>query len=172
MGGFGSGYQGPRKPLVEDCLTLSISDLMRKGAMIPGNLNRGKVSWNLTGEEPHASIGFVADMRTVEDACLQLFYTAGQLQVDYLVKLTTTRPNFGGIRWWFNCPLIGIDSQADRRVAKLHLPPGERYFGSRKAHGLTYRSCRESGKFRALYAGLARNLGVDPAMLRRAVEEL
>ena len=33
--------------------------------------------------------------------------------VDYHVGLTTTRPHFGGLRWWFFCPLTrGRESEA------------------------------------------------------------
>ena len=61
---------------------------------------------------------------------MRLRYTANGNPVDYRVRLTSTRPNFGGLRWWFVCPLVR------RRVAKLYLPPGQIYFGSREAYGL------------------------------------
>jgi hypothetical protein len=51
----------------------------------------------------------------------------------------STVPHYGGRRWWFICPIKKI------RVAKLFLPPGATQFASRKAHDLTYRSCRQSG---------------------------
>ena len=50
--------RGARKPLVENALTISIADLMRKGALIPGHLNRGQWSWLYPGEEPQASLGY------------------------------------------------------------------------------------------------------------------
>ena len=59
---------------------------------------------------------------------------------------------FGGKRWWFLCPIVRRDGKPPRRVAKLHLPRGARYFGSRRAYDLTYTSCRESGQFRSLFA--------------------
>ena len=172
MGGFGSGYQGIRKPLVEDCLTLSISGMLRLGALIPEKLNSGQWFWSSPGQDPHASMGYVADMRTVDGAALRLFYTAGQHPVDYAVNLTSTRPQFGGRRWWFVCAAVSADGYTGRRVAKLNLPPGEKYFASRQAHGLTYRTCRESGRFRALDAGISKSLRVDPALLRSAIEKL
>ena len=52
---------------------------------------------------------------------------------------------------------------------KLHLPPGAAYFGSRAAYDLTYRSSQESGKFKALFAQVARNIGTDVATIRRAM---
>jgi hypothetical protein len=43
------------------------------------------------------------------------------------------------------------DSGPPRRVPKLYLPPGSRYFGSRNGRGLNYAACQESGKFRGLF---------------------
>jgi hypothetical protein len=47
-------------------------------------------------------------------------------------RLTTTRPPFGGLRWWFVCPATG------RLCAKLFLPLGRRQFLSRTAYRLGY----------------------------------
>ena len=49
-------------------------------------------------------------------------------------------------------------------MAKLYLPPGGRYFGSREAYGLTYTSCQESGKFDGLFRQLAADMGVGPLL--------
>jgi hypothetical protein len=55
----------------------------------------------------------------------------------YRVWLTTTRPQFGGSRYWLLCPSTG------RRVAKLYLPLGGHRFLSRAAYRLGYESQRE-----------------------------
>jgi hypothetical protein len=68
------------------------------------------------------------------------------------VKLLTTEPNFGGVRWWFACPFTIEGERCNRRVAKLYLPPGEHEFGCRKCHDLTYQSSQESHKYDGLYA--------------------
>ena len=49
---------------------------------------------------------------------LRLRYCVNGERVDCIVRLVSTRPNYGGHRWWFVCPLMG------RRAAKLYLPPG------------------------------------------------
>jgi hypothetical protein len=36
------------------------------------------------------------------------------------------------------CPIVRRDGGPPRRVAKLYLPSGGKYFGSREAYGLTY----------------------------------
>ena len=60
--------------------------------------------------------------------------------------VTTTRPRFGGLRWWFVCPLLVDGVACRRRVGKLYLPPRARYLGCRHCHQLTYRSCQEHDK--------------------------
>ena len=69
--------------------------------------------------------------------------------MDYKVRLVPTKPNYGGRRWWFIFPLVR--RRTPRRVAKLYLPSGGKYFGSREAYGLTYTSCQESGRIRGLF---------------------
>ena len=89
--------------------------------------------------------------------------------MDYKVRLETTRPNFGGLRWWFICPLVRRDGGPPRRVAKLYLPHGAKYFGSREGYGLTYTSCQESGKLRGLCRRLATEMGTEEATIRAAL---
>ena len=72
-----------------------------------------------------------------------------------------TVPNFGGLRWWFVCPL------SKRRATKLHLPPGKDCFAHRDAHDLTYRSCQESGQWRsAMWRRIAENAGLTESAMR------
>ena len=49
MGGYGSGWKGAKKETVESCLVLSITDLIRKKALIPGRLRRGTLVWRYEG---------------------------------------------------------------------------------------------------------------------------
>ena len=74
--------------------------------------------------------------------------------------------------WWFLCPLARKDGGPPRRVAKLYLSPGGRYFGSREAYGLTYTSCQESGKYDGLFRHLAAEMGMDAALVRHALKRL
>ena len=60
------------------------------------------------------------------------------------MRLLTTRPNYGGLRWWFECP------RTRRRVAKLCLPLGGWQFWSRRAYDLAYQSQREQRHERTL----------------------
>ena len=54
----------------------------------------------------------------------------------YRGNLTSTFPYYGGERYWFICPLSGCG----RRVAKLYLPIGAKYFGCRHCYNLSYAS--------------------------------
>ena len=55
-------------------------------------------------------------------------------------------------------------------MAKLYLPSGGKYFGSREAYGLTYTSCQERGKNRGLFRRLAAEMGTDEATIRAALD--
>jgi hypothetical protein len=128
------------------------SALVHQKALLPGARTSGSWSWTYDGEDrPHATIGYEAG-----NAWIRLHYQANGKPVDYRVRLVTTKPNYGGRRWWFICPLL---RGPPHRVGKLYLPPGARYFGSREAHELTYTSCQERGKFKGLLASLRAELG-------------
>lgn len=67
------------------------------------------------------------------------------------IKLVCTRPHFGGVRWWFSCPLqTGSGGVCARRVQKLWLPPGQMYYGCSVCYGLTHKSSLECHDFDGL----------------------
>ncbi len=152
---------------MEDSLVLTASSLVRKKWLVPGSWTRGSLGWTYDGDDkPHATIGYEANLTDVGNSWLRLYYRASGEPVDYKVQLVTTKPNYGGLRWWFICPLVRRDGGPPRRVAKLYLPPGGKYFGSREGYGLTYTSCQESGKFNRLYASLGAEMGMDAKTIR------
>ena len=172
MGGSGSGWQGAKKSTTENSLCLSMSALLGKKALVPRRWTSGSWGWTYEGEErSHANIGYEASLSDHQDAWLRLHYTANGEAVDYKIRLTTTTPNYGGLRWWFICPLVRKDGLPASRVAKLYLPPGGRYFGSRLGYGLTYTSCQQSRRFSGLYRMLAEELGTDEASIRLALKQ-
>ena len=122
--------------LVEQALTLNIDQLIRAGRLRPGWRTSGQLSWTATPGRS-SSVNFEA----------YLANWAGHLQLDFVIReettgssrhvrqtiaFATTKPRFGGTRWWFVCP------STRERVGRLHLPPGATEFLSRRAHGLTY----------------------------------
>jgi hypothetical protein len=60
--------------------------------------------------------------------------------VDYTVRLQTTRPQFGGVRWWSICSLVSGGRACGRRAQRLYLPPNGKYFGCRNCYDLSYAS--------------------------------
>ena len=173
MGGYGSGWQGTKRYVVEDGLVLSISNLFRIRALVLGQRMAGSIRWTYTASgKERASISYESNLQDPDAAWLRLFYTAKGEPIDYTIRLKTTRPNYGGRRYWFLCPLVRPDGGAPRRVAKLYLPPGGRCFGSREGYGLTYTSCQKSGRFRGLFRRMASDMGTDEATVRTAMREL
>ena len=109
-------------------------------------------------------MSYEADLTEPDDPWLRLRYDVSGERVDCMARLVTTRPNYGGRRWWFLCPLLR------RRAAKLYLPPGAKLFGSREAHGLTYALCQASGS--PLFASIAADVGPSVPRVRRAMRAL
>ena len=186
MGGYGSGRHGFASPkqTVEGCLVLSAAKMQSGGSIEAGLYRGGSLVWRRvsTGEQT-AAIGYIVNTLSSEPPTIRLQYTSkrpGEDQresLDYPVGLTATPLPWGGsrfpngnesriaapVRWWFLCPLTGCG----RRVGKLYLPPGGRYFGCRHCYDLTYESCQESHKFDGMYRMLAAQAGIPPANVKR-----
>jgi hypothetical protein len=71
--------------------------------------------------------------------------------VDYKVRLVTTKPNYGGRRWWFICPLV----RRPHAAAKLDLPSGGKYFGAARPTDSPIRHARRAERI----AGSSRRHG-------------
>jgi hypothetical protein len=146
MGSWGSGRWGYHRKAttVEECRVLDLGDFARKGTFEPGH--KGSVRW-LRGEKVVASIGYT--VRPGGDRLiLQLSYYGTRTGEDVVqpIRLETTPLHFGGRRWWGICPLVVNGQVCKRRVGKLYLPPGGRYFGCRHCYHLTYRSVQKHDK--------------------------
>ena len=59
-----------------------------------------------------------------------------------------------------------------RRVGKLYLPPGGRYYGCRYCHELTYTSCQESHKYGGLLRRIAGEMGEDLDTVKRLMNKM
>jgi hypothetical protein len=120
MGGPFSGCRLTKATTVEECCRLDANELARAGALKAGVWHRGSCAWGA------CSIGFEANTLELASAWLRLSYTFTNTgdRIDYRIDLQTTQPHFGGLRWWFTCPLVVEGRPCGRRVAKLYLPPG------------------------------------------------
>jgi len=164
MGGYGSGRSGWRIK-VEDCLTLSMYTLQRDSSL---KWSMGTLTWRWksSGEET-GSVGFRVDHGN-DRFILQYTKTlqAEKREVEDPIPFHTTEAQFGGVRYWFNCPSCW------RRCAKLYLPPGGLYFRCRLCYNLTYESCNESGKFDRLFLMLAAQTGGSIWDVKRALKAM
>ena len=135
--------------LVEEGLTLNIDQLIRGKFMIPGSRTSGRIDWTFgrTGQ-PAGTVQYESQL-ALPNAYLRLYFTVRAPAngvsdaVKQEIRLTTTKPGFGGTRWWFICPHSGA------RVGRLHLPPGSSQFAARRAHGLRYACQTENACQRA-----------------------
>jgi hypothetical protein len=178
MGGLGSGNHRTRwgaKTVVEDCASLDVNKLTRNGVLVAGHRGPALRTWFCRGGVM-SEVNYEADLTDPSGAFLRLWHSrrgaSGEVPeaVEYQVRLTTTRSRLGGLRWWFVCPLAVNGLGCERRVGKLYLPPRGHYFGCRRCHNLTYRSCQESHKDDALLRMLAINMGCDVATVRRLLK--
>lgn len=155
MGGYGSGRWGfshRKATTAEQCLSLDANRWMREGILAPGARASGLWQWTLsnylTGERK-CTVSYLVSTSADPPYC-RLEYTATIDQekhdLAYKIMLRSTPCTFGGVRWWFVCPLVVDGRPCSRQVGKLYLPPGCRYFGCRRCYQLSYKSSQESDK--------------------------
>ena len=158
-------WAGHRRALtVEECPSLSVQ-LFRKAVseVVSYERNaRGTLTW---GNGREAS--FRVELRGGEPGVCLTYRPEGDAEEsprDYFVRLVTTNPPVGGIRWWFMCPLVVNGKPCRKRVSKLYLPRGADFFGCRTCYRLTYRSAQQhNGRVAAFMK--------DPERTMRTVED-
>lgn len=111
----------------------------------------GVLEWHDAYGRPTAAISVYSSM-TPGDEHVRLVYdrvvsfSGRTYSLDYAIKLTPSKCNFGGVRWWFLCPMAKNGKPCNRRVGALYLG-GENHFGCRHCYNLTYESSRDSHKY-------------------------
>jgi hypothetical protein len=176
MGGFGSGrWRGhSKKTTVEECHRLDILRLGQAGILRAAMAGTKGVWHEFSQSKVIAALTYVLDTTDMDCPWLQLSYQLSRTHeaFEYAIALQTTRLHSGGRRWWFTCPLITRGRACERRVGKLYLPPGARYYGCRHCYDLTYTSCQESHLYDRGFAQLAAGMsGTSGAELRRLLRE-
>lgn len=141
-------YYWDKKDTVEECRSVSISFLKKQGYLTGYSCRSSRIFWTNSFGEETGSIGIVVS--TIEGENFVRFYytvtdrnTGEKTDYDYKVQLTSTPCNFGGVRYWFICPLSRNGVCCGRRVAKLYKAPGGSYFGCRHCYNLSYESRNE-----------------------------
>lgn len=136
-----------KKDTVENCRSVSIS-FLRKNGYFGCSWPQWIVWTNRDGEQ---TAGMAVSVHTAQDeTCVSLSYTmtdhnTGEATVfDDKVQLVTAPCHFGGVRWWFICPLAANGVYCGRWVGILYRAPQADYCGCRHCHNLSYDSRNES----------------------------
>lgn len=155
MGGPGSGnwfrWQ-ERKSTVEESLVVSMQSFRKR---LYSN-SAGSITWT-SNSGSKSCLDYRMSWNDDSPRLTLEYRWRGQEEVRIPVNLEWTPTQFGGKRWWFTCPLTKRSLACNRRVSKLYLPPGAKFFGCRKCHDLTYQSSQEAHQAER---GFAR-LGMD-----------
>lgn len=166
MGGYGSTRWKAhcKKLAVEDCLTLPISII--RDVVGQHSKTTGRWAWEDPLDEPILTADYQLTPITEGELELRLEYKVGGEVFHQYILLKATHPYFGGLRWWFICPLC------NGRVGKLYMPPDCRSFACRECFDLTYTSSQENHKYDKLYTLLAVATGSTIKGVRRALREI
>ncbi|UCH70808.1 MAG: hypothetical protein JSV29_02165 [Candidatus Bathyarchaeota archaeon] len=145
-----SRYYFDKKNTVEESTELSIFKLKEFGLLTGYAATTLRWKWSLSGRK--SSIGICVD---TEELYAKVNYTVTdrntgkKTDYDYKISLTTTPCNYGGVRYWFICPLSRNGVYCGRRTGTLYIASGGNYFGCRHCYDLSYESRNESrlGRF-------------------------
>ncbi len=145
MGGRGSGRTGGY-PTAEACGSF-VLDVRSFAAVLklPGERFPATFTFDEGGSD---ELTIAMDVDTTNEHLPLVWFeherrTASAEIERYRIAFESTRPNFGGRRWYFRCPCNGS------RVTRLFLPLGGHGFWSRKAYRLGFACQRESWGDRA-----------------------
>jgi hypothetical protein len=139
-------YYWDKKDTVEDCTCLSIAKLKEFGLLTGYCCSTLTWTRKLSGRE--SSIGIVVNVLD-EPYYAKVNYTitdrssGEKTDYDYKIPLVAEPCHFGGVRYWFICPLSRNGVPCGSRVGTLFLASGGKYFGCRHCYNLSYESRNE-----------------------------
>ena len=133
------------KIVAEDCRHISIYRLKEWGAF-DNDFHWGGVHWTDYWSDQKNSISYKLDRTDPSNMSITLIYTitdswtGEKHNMEQKYPIVKTQCNYGGTRYWFICSVYHNGAYCGRRVAKLYLCSGSRYFACRHCYDLTYRS--------------------------------
>ncbi len=144
-------YYFDAKTTVEQTTQLSIFKLKEFGLL--RGYAASTLTWTRSLSGKQSSIGIVVDIG--DEPYVKVNYTVTDRSTgektyyDYRINLTTTPCHFGGVRYWFICPLSVNGVYCGRRTGTLYIASSGNYFGCRHCYDLSYESRNESrlGRF-------------------------
>ncbi|MCA9389812.1 hypothetical protein KC571_00220 [candidate division WWE3 bacterium] len=142
------------KAIAEQSNSLSIFFLKKHGYFPRGGgVKNGTITWTWGLSGNKNSIGIYVFSGPANDpGYIKLNYTqtnrwsGEKSDMNYKVKLTSTPCNYGGVRYWFICPLTKNGSYCGRRVGVLY--GVDKWFGCRDCANIAYLAQFEGGKLR------------------------
>ena len=116
-------------------------------------MHSGILTWSSGWSDRKSSISIFVSTMNNDDKYLRLNYTqtdrdnGEKKDFNYKIPLTTTDCRYGGIRYWFICPMSRDGKYCGRRVGTLY-KDGD-YFACRHCYSLSYDSRNVSGMMKA-----------------------
>jgi hypothetical protein len=156
LGGYGSGRPGIR-PSFESALRIDLASDTMRSALSSSAITSGIWTWR-SGDTVIGSVRYAIDVSEGARGSLRVSYTAGGGPTSQIIEMVTSRPNFGGRRWWFVCPAF-LARNEHRLVRCVCLPSGQHQFASRASHRLNYQSQKDSRSLTQFIDSLMRELG-------------
>jgi len=147
-----------RKALAERAYSLSVFWLRRYGYLPRKGFRvsdaRGGIEWiSPSGNTGRIGFRVILDSTHADQGNqIILNYTWSEWSskkvepITLPVRLTTTRCNFGGKRYWFVCPLSRDSRLCGRRIGVIY--DVGRWFGCRACANISYSAQRRGGRFR------------------------
>jgi len=137
------------KNLTNSLIKLSVSYLKNEGLLRDGIVGTVVIPWGGVGFRDGLRI--YMSILNKNDSYMRFSYSilqpgGGYKDFEYKVSLVTTPCKYGGVRYWFICPVTKNDKYCGRRVAILY--KGGDYFGCRTCYDLAYESSRLSGGYK------------------------
>lgn len=128
-----------------DYLTkLEVSFLKKYGYFTQG-YRSGTMTWTRNGGKSNEHTSRISVSSAINEfgRNMHLNYTltkqdGEKKEIDYDMRIEGTPCNYGGLRYWFICPLFKDGRYCGRRVGTLYL--GGDYFACRHCYDLTYQS--------------------------------
>ena len=143
-----------KKEEADDLKKIEVWWLKKYGYLEPDIWHKaGGISWTFGWSGNKHSVGFYTSTVSSDDRNphIEFSYTQTEPATDekkefkYRVQLISTPCRYGGIRWWFVCPLLKNGQPCNRRVGVLY--KGGDYFGCRHCYELTYESRNKNRRY-------------------------
>ena len=134
---------------VEECYPLDIGQLVRAAVFDADPRSLCAFTWNDSAGTPISGVTFRVFPDRTGALAVHFYHPVPMTPCSpawiqqQIVRLSTTKCHFGGVRRWFRCSLIRDGYPCKRRVRALYSTPREKLFGCRQCHNLTYRSAQQ-----------------------------